>query len=135
MKELSDYIIEKLSIDDIKTNNSIDDYILKVANLLKKDGFTRIPYENVVADDYIEIFNKKKDRCYTFNKYNILFADTTKYKISPNHMFHIEKDINKYKYNIYSSRGFISSISNIKFFFDMVDKNFDWSSVIKPKIS
>ena len=115
MNSLSDYIVERIRIDNIKLEEfPVDGTYDEVVDFLERCGFNKIKDDSHYMFNNAKKFNQEHKLCFsceTSDSYSyVIFADTTKSNISDkNRLYCINFDPNK-KYHI-SSYRFITGIS------------------------
>ncbi len=123
MKELSNYINEKLDINKVNLDEFPSDKdIDTMVNFLKSYNFTEIDY---CYDDFVDIFNKRNIKGFIVDidkgleDYNLWFGNTTINNIGKqNPFFHINIDNSRIRiyytigkdYNLCSENNFLKMI-------------------------
>lgn len=127
MKELSNYIYEKLDINKVKLNDKFptDRTLNDIIEFLKEEGFKQVEY------DYVKtVFNRANTKCFMIDDASIRFADTSKEDISKdNPVFYIGFYNKIVDYSVfYCDNGLITDIveNDKKEFLIELNKRFGW---------
>ena len=138
MKELSNYINEKLDINKINLHDKfpIGKGSQETIEFLKDNRFEEID-DSIIDDwcDYFDVMNKKSTKVYAFspatksdNLDSLKFADTSKAKIGEeNPIFHIMHDLKtkKFRYQLCYDYMKWDDVSK-KIFSEKLAQHFKW---------
>ena len=132
MKELSNYINEKLDINKVNLNGTFpinEENIAEMADFLKGAGFDDV---NIDGSNIVKKFNSEKKKCFHLNVQEnlieLVFCDTENEKISDNNPIYAIRKLNindLIRYIIYNGVNNPKSIEKEEFL-KMINKKFHW---------
>ena len=130
MNQLSDYITERIRIDNVKqVKFPIDGTLEEMTKFLESEGFRHL--DSIIVT--IPTANNANAKCFMYDKAGteLCFADTSKEKISKkNPLFSIEIDFKSTVFSTYAydSRGFYEKIidNDREEFLEELNKRFGW---------